>query len=153
MTDDFKSRRTLLKTNKIAVALIAINIILLVLLFSPLRAAFAQPSLESVPAVLRAHSLEIVDDRGRVRAQIILTQPSTVDGVYYPEGTLLRVNDAEGHPNVKIGSDSRGAGVAFSGGDPARNTWYGVQVLSQDGQSTIRVVDKDGKETVIKPGA
>jgi hypothetical protein len=94
-----------------------------------------------------------VDDRGRVRAQIILPQPSTVDGVNYPEGTLLRVNDAEGHPNTKIGSDSRGAGVAISGSNPVANTWYGVQKLSQDGQSVIRVVDKNGKETVIKPGS
>ena len=142
-----------MKTNKFAPALIVINIVLLVLVFSPLRAAFAQPSLESVPAVLRAHSLEIVDDRGRVRAQIILTKASVVDGVSYPEGTLLRVNDAEGRPNIKIGAGSKGAGVAFSGGDPVSNSWYGVQILSQDGQSVIRVVDKDGKETVIKPGS
>jgi hypothetical protein len=141
------------KTNKIAAVLIVINLVLLVLVFSPLRSAFAQPSTESIPAVLRGHALEIVDDRGRVRAQIIITQPTTVGGVTYPEGTLLRLSDPNGRPNVKIGSDNRGAGVAFSGADPVTNGWYGIQILSQDGESVIRVVDKAGKETLIKPGA
>ena len=95
---------------------IVINLVLLVLVFSPLRSAFAQPSTEGIPAVLRGHALEIVDDRGR--AQIIITQPTTVGGVSYPEGTL-----------------------------------YGIQILSQNGESVIRVVDKAGKETLIKPGA
>jgi len=106
------------KTNRIAAVPIVINLVLLVLVFSPLRSAFAQPSTEGIPAVLRGHALEIVDDRGRVRAQIIITQPTTVGGVSYPEGTL-----------------------------------YGIQILSQNGESVIRVVDKAGKETLIKPGA
>ena len=138
-------------TKRIAAALIALNLVLIVLLFSPLRPAFAQPATEGIPAVLRGRSLEIVDDRGRVRAQIIITRPTTVDGVAYPEGTLLRLSDPDGRPNVKIGSDGRGAGVAFSGTNPDRNTWYGVQILSQDGESVIKVVDKAGRETIIRP--
>lgn len=117
-------------TKRIAAALIALN---LVLLFSPLRPAFAQPATEGV------------------RAQIIITRPTRVGGVAYPEGTLLRLSDPDGHPNVKIGSDGRGAGVAFSGTNPDRNTWYGVQILSQDGESVIKVVDKAGREAVIRP--
>ncbi len=74
-----------------------------------------------------------------------------MDGVAYPEGTLLRLSDPDGRPNVKIGSDGRGAGAAFSGTNPGQNNWYGVQILSQDSQSVIKVVDKDGKETVIRP--
>ncbi len=141
------------KTNRIVAVLIAINLVLLVIVFSPLRSAWAQPSTEGIPAVLRGHSLEIVDDKGVVRAQIILTREQTVDGVKYPEGTLLRVSDPQGRPNIKIGADGRGAGIAFSGADPVKNGWYGIQLLSQDGESVIRVVDRSGHETLIKPGS
>ena len=77
----WQSEENQVKTNRIAAALIVINLVLLVLVFSPLRSAFAQP-------------------------QIIITQPTT-----------------------------------------------GIQILRQDGESVIRVVDKAGKETLIKPGA
>ncbi|HTO22386.1 MAG TPA: hypothetical protein VMQ10_07860 [Spirochaetia bacterium] len=136
---------------RIAAALIVINVVLIALFFSPLRPAYAQPSSESVPAVLRAHALEIVDEQGRVRAQIILTAAQTVDGVSYPAGTLLRLNDPDGRPNVKIGSDGRGAGAALSGADAGKGAWYGIQLLSQDGQSIIKVVDRAGRETVLRP--
>jgi hypothetical protein len=65
--------------------------------------------------------------------------------------TLLRLSDPEGRPNVKIGSDGRGAGAAFSGTNPGRNSWYGIQILSQDGESQVKVVNKDGRETAIRP--
>jgi hypothetical protein len=77
----WQSEENQVKTNRIAAALIVINLVLLVLVFSPLRSAFAQP-------------------------QIIITKPTT-----------------------------------------------GIQILRQDGESVIRVVDKAGKETLIKPGA
>ena len=36
-------------------------------------------------------------------------------------------------------------------GDPVRQDWSGIQVLAKPGGSTLRLLNLDGKERVIKP--
>jgi hypothetical protein len=36
-------------------------------------------------------------------------------------------------------------------GDPATRDWNGIQVLAKPGFSTLRLLNPDGKERVIKP--
>lgn len=72
---------------RLAVVLTVINCVLLLLILGVL----ARPALSSdVVPVLRAHELQIVDDQGRGRAQIIIAPASTLqDGTVYPETVVL----------------------------------------------------------------
>ena len=67
-----------------------------------------------VPAVIRGRALEIVDDRGRVRASLsVLPEDPTVkwNGKPYPETVLLRLMSPDGRPNVKLGASKLGSGL------------------------------------------
>jgi hypothetical protein len=58
-----------MKTQRLAVVLTPLSVVLMVALISQFRAAAAQ----SDTGLLRGRGLEIVDAQGRVRAQIVLT--------------------------------------------------------------------------------
>ena len=102
------------------------------------------------PDVLRGRGLEIVDDRGRVRASITLhAEDSTVKwkGKPYPETVLLRLITSEGRPNVKQRGGGTGSGLLIAGkSDPTY-----VQVLAEGEKTTVRLKDKNGRERVIQP--
>jgi hypothetical protein len=67
-------------------------------------------------------------------------------GKPYPETVLLRLITAEGRPNVKLGASKAGAGLVIGG---ASDPTY-VQVLAEDGEGTVKLVNKRGVERVIK---
>ena len=69
---------------------------------------------QGVAPVLRGRALEIVEDRGRVRASITLfpanPRAKMPDGTTgYPETVLLRLISSAGRPDVKIAATERGA--------------------------------------------
>lgn len=134
-----------MKTQKILTVLTAIN---LGLLFFQLLQAHPAVAADT-PRVIRAHALEIVDDRGKVRASlsVIPEDPkSQWKGKPYPETVLLRLITAEGRPNVKLGASKSGAGLVLGGAsDPSY-----VQVLAEDGEGTVKLVNEAGTERVIK---
>jgi hypothetical protein len=108
------------------------------------------PQPASSPDVIRGRGLEIVDDRGKVRASITLVpeDPKVLwKGKPYPETVLLRLITAEGRPNVKLGAAKTGSALLIAGeSDPTY-----VQVLSENGETTVRLKNKDGRERVIRP--
>src|SRR2546428_13006172 len=62
------------------------------------------------PAVIRGRALEIVDDRGLVRASLsgLPADPKIIwNGKPYPETVLLPLMRPEGRPNVTLGSSKR----------------------------------------------
>lgn len=134
-----------MKGQRIFIALTVVNLALLLFTVAQqTRPAFAQ----GVVPVLRGHALEIVDDRGRVRASlsVIPEDPKVMwKGKPYPETVLLRLRDADGHPNVKLGATRLGAALVV-GGDEAY-----VQVLVERGQGAVTLKNKEGQERVIKP--
>src|SRR5262245_560089 len=127
-----------MKINRFALALTAVNVLGMLAFWSQMQVTRAQ----AVPDMLRARGLEIVDDRGIVRAQIVV-QPNN-------GGVLLRLIDQQQKPLVKLGAGADGSGLMLTG-DPARQEWSGIQVLAKPGGSTIRLLNVDGKERVIKP--
>ena len=127
-----------MKTPRFVITLTVANIVAMLAFWSQMPVARAQPG----PEILRAKGLEIVDDRGIVRAQIIV-QPS--DG-----GVLFRLIDQQRKPLVKLGAGVEGAGLMLAG-DPARQDWSGIQVMAKPGGSTLRLVNVDGKDRLIKP--
>jgi hypothetical protein len=103
-----------------------------------------------VPEVLRGHALEIVDARGKVRASIAVLpeDPKALwKGKPYPETVLLRLISPEGRPNVKLGASQMGSALLIGGqSDPTY-----IQVLAEGGESTLKMINKDGTERLIKP--
>jgi hypothetical protein len=137
-----------METRRLLMLLTAVNAGLLAYqLFQP-HSSVAAPL--DVPAVIRGHALEIVDDRGRVRASLaVLPEDPTViwNGEPYPETVLLRLMSPDGRPNVKLGASKRGAGLVIGG---ESNPTY-VQVLAEGGESSLKLINKDGLERLIKP--
>jgi hypothetical protein len=137
-----------MKTQRLLLVITVLNILLLLFTLSQTHAVVA----EGVAPVLRGRGLEIVDGRGRVRASItILPADPTVkmpDGTTgYPETVLLRLIDSKGGPNVKLGATERGAGLLLGGeSDPTY-----VQILAEGPSTSLKLINKDGREKVIKP--
>jgi hypothetical protein len=137
-----------MKTQRLLVALTAINFLLLVFLLAQMRPVEANAD----SPVLRGRGLQIVDERGKVRASIELLPPNDSfqmpDGTRgYPETVLLRLIDADGRPSVKLAATGNGAGMALSS---AKGPAY-AHLGSERGQATMRLVNQDGQQTVIKP--
>jgi hypothetical protein len=137
-----------MKTQRLAIGLTVLN---LVILMSVLLRANSAPTPE-VASVLRGRALEIVDDQGRVRAMIRVFPPSPSakmpDGTTgYPETVLLRLIDSKGAPNVKIAATEDGSAVSLGGQSNPTN----VQVLARGTSTSLKLVNKDGREQLIKP--
>jgi hypothetical protein len=137
-----------MENQRLLTILTAVNLGLLG--YQVVQPRLANASTADVPGVLRGSALEIVDSRGKIRASIsVLPEDPKViwKGKPYPETVLLRLISPEGRPNVKLGASQRGAGLVIGG---EANPTY-VQVLAEGGESTIKLINKDGTERVIKP--
>ncbi len=123
----------------ILIALILGNVFLLTLTVFRPGAAEAQ----EVAPVLRGRGLEIVDDRGRVRASITVF-PATPG---YPETVLLRLHTSDGRPNVKIAATEDGSALVLGGqSDPTF-----IQALARGVKTSVKLKNKNGRQRVIKP--
>ena len=100
---------------------------------------------QSAASVVRCRALELVDEQGRIRAELKLSpaQPNLKmpDGsVSYPETVLLRLINSHNMPHVKITASEDGAGMVLSGEGGH------VQILSRGAKPFVKIVDKDGRE-------
>jgi hypothetical protein len=137
-----------MKNQRFLLVITVLNILLLLLSLHQARAVVTG----GIAPVLRGRALEIVDDRGRVRASITILPGDPhfkmPDGtVGYPEGVLLRLISPKGRPNVKIGASDRGSGLGLGGED---DPTY-VQILAEGSSTSIKLTNKDGREQLIKP--
>jgi hypothetical protein len=131
-----------MKISRIQIALAIINLGLLVFLLAQLNKAHAD---EIVP-VLRGRALEIVDGQGRIRASINVYPPETINNKPYLETVVLRLSDPKNGPVVKLTATEKGSALGLS--DDADG---GVQLHALDTGSFLKVVDKKGKEQLLKP--
>lgn len=137
-----------MQTQRLLIVLTAVNLGLLGYQLLQPRVSLAATA--DVPAVIRARALEIVDDRGKIRASlsVIPEDPKVMwEGKPYPEIVLLRLMSPDGRPNVKLGATRLGSGLVIGG---ESNPTY-VQVKAEGGESTVKLIDKNGLERVIKP--
>ncbi len=138
-----------MKNQRILIALTLANLALLT--YSLTRQGMTAAA-QGVPAVLRGHALEIVDDQGKVRASITVfpadpkvKMPDGTTG--YPETVLLRLINSKGRPNVKIQATEIGSGVGLGGDtDPTY-----VQIMSERGGTQLKLTNQDGRQQVVKP--
>jgi hypothetical protein len=138
---------------RLPLVLTVMNLGLLVtLLLSQIRCTNARAAAPTTTAgaavdVLRGRALEIVDERGRLRACIKVLPPVTMDGKRYPETVLLRLIDPNGRPEVKLGASVEGAGLGLGGeSDPTY-----VVIKAEGAETSLKLTNKDGKERVVKP--
>ena len=139
-----------MRIQRIAIALTVINLLILITAMSRIGSA---ATTQTVP-MLRGRGLEILDDRGKVRAQIIVlpadTAAKTARRQNYPETVLLRLIDPNGRPGVKIGTSVDGSGMSLAG-DSERRDWNGVQILAESAGTSVKLTNKNGRKQIIAP--
>jgi hypothetical protein len=131
---------------RLLIALTLLNLALLLFLLLPrLTPALAD---NEVP-ILRGRALEIVDDRGRVRASIQVHAASTfaATGKKYPETVMLRLIDPNGRPEVKMGASVDGAGLGLVGASDTTQ----VLLQAEGAETTLLLKNKDGAERRFTP--
>jgi hypothetical protein len=137
-----------MKTQRLAIALTVVNLIILIVLLAQIRPATA----DGVAPVLRGRQLEIVDDHGRVRASIKLhpadpnfKMPNGKTG--YPETVMFRLIDANGRPEVKLGASEQGGGLGLLGASDSTH----ILLQAEGTDTSLKLTNKGGREQLIKP--
>jgi hypothetical protein len=64
-----------------------------------------------------------------------------------PETVLLRLIDSKGGPNVKIAATEDGSAMSLGGESNPTH----VQVLARGTNTSLKLVNKDGRQQVIEP--
>ena len=133
-------------TQRFLVGLSVVNLILLAFLLVFQTAPVL--AYQRVP-VLRGSALEIVDDRGRVRASIKVQPAETFEptGRKYPETVVLRLIDPRGRPEVKIAASEEGGGLSLVGDNDETR----LLLKAEGAGSSLRLTNKAGGEQVIEP--
>ncbi len=135
-----------MKIQRLLIALTLVNLALLIFTLPQIRPAVA----EGAPPVLRGRALEIVDERGRVRASLnVLPAGTQPNGEAYAETVLLRLITERGRPSVKIGASEQAAGVSLAGPTNTKDTY--VILEAKGTASSLRLRNEDGREQIVKP--
>ena len=136
-----------MNTQRFLIALTVVNV-------ATLAISLARPgaAADDVAPVLRGRALQIVDDRGRVRASITVFPANPAvklpDGTAgYPETVLLRLINSKGGPNVKLAATEDGAGLVLGGESNPTH----VQVLARGATTSLKLTNKDGQVKLIAP--
>jgi len=122
-----------MKSLRLAVAFTTINFLLLLGVVLRERAAAAQ----RISAVLRARAIELVDGRGRVRAQLDVEAEGEV---------VFRLRDSNGTIRVKLGASESGSGLVLA--DEA--TEPGVHILATRSGTSL-TLQRGARRRVISP--
>lgn len=116
--------------------LIGLTAIILTLLIAQL-AGIARASTGGGPETVRARAIELIDERGRVRAQLNVE----TDGE-----AVLRLRDAEGEIRVKLGGGREGSGLLLLDG----STQPGIHLLAGSSGTSV-TLRRDGRRRAITP--
>jgi hypothetical protein len=119
---------------RLAITLTAINMGLLLVSLTQAGPADAQ----GTPAVLRGRALELVDERGQLRARLNIESDGQV---------VLRLLDQKGTIRVKLGADKDGSGLLLANDA----TEPGVHILAKAEGSSLKLRNKDGRERTVRP--
>ena len=92
---------------------------------------------QTVPDVLRARAIELVDDRGRVRAQLNVESSGEV---------VFRLRDSSGTIRVKLGASEDGSGLLLAN----EATEPGVHILATR-KATSVTLKRGERSQVIQP--
>jgi hypothetical protein len=91
---------------------------------------------QEAPATLRARAIELVDDRGQVRAQL------DVEG----DGAVFRLRDRNGTLRTKLGAGVDGSGLLLAN----ERTELGAQILATRRRTSV-TLRHGNRRKVLKP--
>ena len=133
-----------MKSPRLLLGLTLVNLVLMVFLLTQVYRTNAYEA----PPVLRARGLQIVDDQDRIRAEIMVHGPETINGKTYPETVLFRMATAQRAPLMKLTVSEKGSALGLSDdSEPG-----GIQLYAnRDKGNFVKVVSNDGHEQTIKP--
>lgn len=124
-----------MSTNRLAVALTVINLIFLILVIVQSRTIANQ----TIPEVLRVRAFELIDENGRVRAQLNIDETNGE--------VIFRLRDEKESIRVKLGASEEGSGLLLIND----LTEPGVHLLARQDDTSLTLTDQSGAEQVIKP--
>jgi hypothetical protein len=147
-----------MKSQRLLLILTTVNLAILVFQLTWKRTVEAS----DVQPILRGHALELVDDKGRVRAEIKVLapgparkadgSPSEANGEIYPETVQFRLFSSSGGPNVKLAATEDGSGLLLSGAPGY------VQILSRPASKAfpekgpfVKLATESGRKHLIAP--
>jgi hypothetical protein len=122
-----------MKNLRIAIAFSVFNLLLMVYLLAQTQSEAQQ----SVTPVLRARTIELVDEAGKVRAQLNVEQGGEV---------VFRLRDSTGTIRAKLGANEKGSGLVMMD----ERTEATVQIRANQNGGNITLIDRTGKEQLIK---
>lgn len=135
-----------MKIQRLAIVLTAINLMLLVFVSAQARSTKTQTASE----ILRGRVLELVDERGVVRARLGVKTPSSV--------IELDLFDKNGVNRVKFGAGETGSGLVLFDETTQGASHSYVQIIARRTGTTelpkttgITLRGADGRERVITP--
>jgi hypothetical protein len=111
-----------------------------------------QAHAQGEPAMLRGRGLEIVDDQGRLRAQLKLEPANSSfnmpDGTTgYPETMILRLITSDGKPRVKLTTSDQGSGLMLLGDSDTTQA-----MLHAEGTKTsLKLRNNETAEKLLRP--
>lgn len=137
-----------MKATPLLLGLTLVNLGLLAYQVARLPAAAA----EEKPPVLRGRALEIVDDQGRLRAQLkvepaneTFAMPDGTKG--FPEMVIFRLITADGKPRVKLTTSMQGSGLMLLGDSDTTQS-----ILSADrAKSSLKLRNDEATQKVLGP--
>jgi hypothetical protein len=88
--------------------------------------------------LLRGRALELVDERGQIRARLNVESDGEV---------VFRLLDDRGTIRVKLGANEEGSGLLLANDA----TEPGIHLLAKAAGSSMKVANKDGRERLIIP--
>jgi hypothetical protein len=122
-----------MKHTRIAMVFSVFNLLLLVFLLTQAPSTAQQ----SVTPVLRARAIELVDETGKVRAQLNVEQGGDV---------VFRLRDSTGTIRAKFGANEKGSGISLMD----ERTEATVQIRANQDGGNITLIDRAGKQQVFK---
>lgn len=134
------------RVERLAITLTLVNVLFLVFSVTQARSVAAQ----NVASILRGRALELIDERGVVRARLGVKVPSDV--------IELDLFDKDGVIHVKLGTGSEGSGLVLTDEGKESATRSYVQILAKrtgtaqfPKTTSITLHGLDGRERVITP--
>ena len=133
-----------MKIQRVAIGLTVVNLVLLIFLLAQTYRTTAR----EVAPVLRGRGLQIVDGENRIRAEILVHGPETVNGKTYPDTVLFRMATPQRAPLLKLTASEDGSALGLSDdSEPG-----GVELHANRNKGNfVKVVSSDGREQMIKP--
>jgi hypothetical protein len=124
-----------MNSNRPAIALTVINLILLIIVIAQSRMIANQ----TIPEVLRVRAFELVDENGRVRAQLNIDETNGE--------VIFRLRDEKESIRVKLGASEEGSGLLLIND----LTEPGVHLMAKQDDTSLTITNQSGAEQVIKP--